>query len=138
MANVSLALRALPIVERWDCHNCGICCRGSVITLDESDLDRLRQQDWQSRPELRGQRITVRRSTFSTRRQLAKRPDGSCIFLHAWGAAAGATVGCTAMELSELERLLVWLDAASAPVLVQLPEPVYRQLARRWGLPALD
>jgi len=34
-----------------------------------------------------------------------------------------------------MERLLRWLDPASRPVLVQLPEAEYRARAAQWGLP---
>ena len=34
----SLPLRALPIIEQWDCQGCGICCRGSIIPLSDDDL----------------------------------------------------------------------------------------------------
>ena len=34
-----------------------------------------------------------------------------------------------------MERLLVWLDPAARPVLVQLPDAEYRARAAEWGLP---
>ena len=60
---------------------------------------------------------------------------GSCIFLHVWEAPGVPTAGCTAMALADMLEIALWLDAARAPLLVQLPEP---ELARRqaaWGLP---
>lgn len=73
-------LQALPIVERWDCHRCGVCCRGSLIYLDAADLEQLRGQRWDERPEFRGQRLVVRDGWFGGQR-LAQRPDGRCVFL---------------------------------------------------------
>ena len=65
-------------------------------------------------------------------------PDGgSCVFLHIWHSHTQGTAGCTAMSQSELETLLVWLDPARKPLLVQLPESAYGRLVVRWKLPEL-
>lgn len=60
---------------------------------------------------------------------------GSCVFFHVWRRAGAATRGCTAMPESHLRELLTWLDPASDPHLVQLPESVYRRLRPAWRLP---
>jgi D-alanyl-D-alanine dipeptidase len=60
---------------------------------------------------------------------------GSCIFLHVWAGPDKGTAGCTAMEQTNLEALLRWLDPSKAPLLVQLPEGEYTRLRQRWGLP---
>lgn len=44
---------------------------------------------------------------------------GSCIFMHVWQAPGVPTSGCTAMSLDNLRRVLVWLDPAKQPRLVQ-------------------
>ncbi len=64
---------------------------------------------------------------------------GSCIFLHIWKNAATSTAGCTAMERSNLERIVGWLDAKKAPYLVQLPEAKYNELRPKgtWKPPKL-
>lgn len=59
--------------------------------------------------------------------------QGSCIFLHV--ASVGPTVGCTAMPLAELEAIVIWLDPAAQPLLVQLPAKEHAQLAELWKLP---
>jgi hypothetical protein len=41
------------------------------------------------------------------------------------------------MSTSDLEILLLWLDPARNPLLVQLPKPTYEQLMNRWMLPKL-
>jgi Fe-S-cluster containining protein len=82
---MSLPVRTLPIDERWDCHGCGRCCRGTIIELDADDLRRLRSQRWDEHPDYRGQAIVVRGGLLRRRDHLAKRPDGSCIFLMADG-----------------------------------------------------
>jgi D-alanyl-D-alanine dipeptidase len=62
---------------------------------------------------------------------------GSCVFLHIWHSLNQGTAGCTAMTKTDLESLLVWLDPARKPRLVQLPEPAYERLAYSWGLAQL-
>jgi D-alanyl-D-alanine dipeptidase len=62
---------------------------------------------------------------------------GSCVFLHIWHSDSQGTVGCTAMSQTDLETLLIWLDPARKPLLVQLPEPTYERLINRWKLPEL-
>jgi hypothetical protein len=61
---------------------------------------------------------------------------GSCIFLHLRASPSSTTAGCTAFDAGPLERIVTWLDPAARPVLVQLPAPVLRGVAKRWGLPA--
>ena len=61
---------------------------------------------------------------------------GSCIFLHQRPGPEAVTSGCTAFDAAPLDRLVVWLDPARRPVLVQLPESEYRARAAAWGLPA--
>jgi L,D-peptidoglycan transpeptidase YkuD (ErfK/YbiS/YcfS/YnhG family) len=63
---------------------------------------------------------------------------GSCIFLHLRSAPTSVTEGCTALDDAPLEHLLVWLDPASGPVLVQLPEGALRERSEAWGLPSLQ
>jgi len=59
---------------------------------------------------------------------------GSCIFLHAWSGPESATVGCTAMPTERIRELVHWLDAAAAPVLVQLTEEAFNVLRGPWKL----
>jgi L,D-peptidoglycan transpeptidase YkuD (ErfK/YbiS/YcfS/YnhG family) len=44
---------------------------------------------------------------------------GSCIFIHLWRGPGQPTAGCTAMSEENLERVLIWLDPALEPRLVQ-------------------
>jgi L,D-peptidoglycan transpeptidase YkuD (ErfK/YbiS/YcfS/YnhG family) len=60
---------------------------------------------------------------------------GSCVFLHIWKSPTTPTSGCTAMERFQMEKLIVWLDPAKRPVLVQLPEAEYKELEKQWQLP---
>lgn len=60
---------------------------------------------------------------------------GSCIFFHIWAGPRSTTVGCTALDVKELEKLVAWLDPRARPVVVQLPAPVYARVRHGWGLP---
>jgi len=75
---MSLPIITLPMAERWDCHQCGACCRGSIVPLDEEDLRKLREQKWEKHPDFRGVAVTA---ALDGRQQLARRADGSCVFL---------------------------------------------------------
>jgi D-alanyl-D-alanine dipeptidase len=67
----------------------------------------------------------------------AVKQDGSCIFLHIWRGPGQGTVGCTAMEPTNIAALLRWFDPKKNPVLIQMPLDQYRQYQTRWDLPAL-
>jgi len=79
--SVSLPLKPLPTVERWDCHQCGVCCRGSIVPLSDEDLARLKAQKWEEHPEVAGTPTIQRESWLGRDYRLAHRPDGSCVFL---------------------------------------------------------
>jgi lysine-N-methylase len=78
---MSLPIRSLPIVEHWDCHSCARCCRDSIIPLTAEDLAKIESQRWHEHPDLRNTKTVTRLSFTSKRRILAKRRDGSCVFL---------------------------------------------------------
>ena len=78
---MSLPIRLPPVLERYDCHGCGDCCRGTIIALRNDDLERIRAQRWEEDPEYRDMRIFVRSGLVKKRFQLVKRSDGTCIFL---------------------------------------------------------
>jgi L,D-peptidoglycan transpeptidase YkuD (ErfK/YbiS/YcfS/YnhG family) len=61
--------------------------------------------------------------------------NGSCIFLHVWKNSSTPTSGCTAMERTDLERLVARLEQSKNPYLVQLPEAEYSRYRKSWNLP---
>lgn len=65
------------------------------------------------------------------------RGNGSCIFLHVWKDATTGTSGCTAMERSNLEKILAWIKPEKHPYLVQLPIEAYEIGRTQWKLPRL-
>jgi lysine-N-methylase len=76
---MSFPIVTLPMAEKWDCHQCGVCCRGSIVPLKPNDLERLEKQKWNEKPEYANVAITA--PFEGGLRQLAKRSDGSCVFL---------------------------------------------------------
>jgi lysine-N-methylase len=79
---MSLPIRHLPVVQNWDCHQCGTCCKEYLVAITDEEKQRIDQQNWQEDPELRGAQLFLRRG-LPWRRfwQLNHRPDGSCVFL---------------------------------------------------------
>jgi D-alanyl-D-alanine dipeptidase len=63
--------------------------------------------------------------------------NGSCIFLHVWKDASTGTSGCTAMERSNLEKIVRWLDPKKNPYLIQFPQYQYSLFQESWNLPKL-
>jgi D-alanyl-D-alanine dipeptidase len=63
---------------------------------------------------------------------------GSCIFFHIWGGPRSSTVGCTALDATELAQLVAWLDPRARPAVVQVPAAVYPHVRAEWGLPPLE
>ena len=60
---------------------------------------------------------------------------GSCIFMHIWGGSTEPTAGCTAMEESDILKLIGFLDKKKNPILVQVPESEYSKLKGMYKLP---
>lgn len=53
---------------------------------------------------------------------------GSCIFFHLESAPGSPTSGCTSMERSKLVELVLWLEKAKNPVVLQMPRGMYQKL----------
>lgn len=99
--------------------------------------DQVENPDWKSSERMReipGYRWGV---VVAHNRDPVRPEAGSCIFLHAWNGPESVTAGCTAMPLDRIEGLVRWLRSDAAPVLVQLTEPLYRELQASWSLPDL-
>jgi lysine-N-methylase len=76
----------LPVIriageERWDCQACGVCCRGAIVLLNDTDLERIREQKWEEDPIQAGKAYLARDSRATSGYRLAQRADGCCVFL---------------------------------------------------------
>ncbi len=93
-------------------------------------------KDWSSAEDMKRSDILYRLVVWVGHNDAPVAPDaGSCIFLHLRAAPGSVTAGCTAFDDAPMEGLLRWLDPEKRPVLVQLPDAVWRSLAAEWGLP---
>jgi lysine-N-methylase len=76
-------IRHLPVLQNWDCHVCGTCCRDAYqVRLTEEEQRRIESQGWDAERDLGGHAPFQRVGPFWARRTaLNHRPDGSCVFL---------------------------------------------------------
>ncbi len=83
---MSLPVRHLPLVQNWDCHVCGSCCKEYLVTVSDEERQRIEAQSWEQDPEIG--KLPLFRKTgpwWSRRYHLNSRSDGSCIFLSEQG-----------------------------------------------------
>lgn len=70
----------LPLFQRFDCHQCGYCCRHLVVNVTAEDRRRIVEAGWSERmPDVRffeSYRLLGRRF-----HRLAHRSNGGCVFL---------------------------------------------------------
>jgi len=65
-----------------------------------------------------------------------KKGAGSSIFFHIWREnGARSSSGCTVMGEPSLRELIAWLEPRKNPVYVLLPQQVYAEKKKAWGLP---
>lgn len=101
------------------------------------DQDTVPQPDWKSHEEMRLASGVYRLGIWVSHNDAPPVPGGgSCIFMHVWQGPGVPTVGCTAMDATDMEALLRWLDPRARPVLVQAPRSAFAPLAAALGLPA--
>lgn len=75
-----MQVRSLPVLQNWDCHSCGDCCRSYAVPATADERRRIEGQGWESLPEFAGVPFFVkRRGEF----YLNHRADGGCVFLGA-------------------------------------------------------
>lgn len=84
--------------------------------------DRVVACDWTSPETMMPSNGCYRLGAVIAHNAANKPGAGSCIFMHVWQAPGVPTSGCTAMSLDDMRRMLVWLDPAKHPRLVQAVE----------------
>src|SRR3954453_15863722 len=77
---MALPIRHLPVLQNWDCHVCGTCCKEYQVTLSDDERRRIEAQGW-TPADLDGRAPFVRHGWWKKRYTLNHRPDGSCVFL---------------------------------------------------------
>jgi lysine-N-methylase len=80
---MALPIRHLAVLQNWDCHASGACCRqGYVVTLSDEERKRIEAQGWDRARDLGGAAAFQRFGPPWRRRwQLGQHADGSCVFL---------------------------------------------------------
>src|SRR5438067_2086294 len=83
---MSMPLRHLPVVQNWDCHVCGNCCKEYPVTVTDEERRRIEGQGWEKEEDFAYLPLFTRHGLWWSRRyQLNRRADGSCIFLSEQG-----------------------------------------------------
>jgi lysine-N-methylase len=75
----------LPVVQHWECHASGSCCKEHRIPLTDAERARIAAQGWDAEGDLSGYPPFHRGGWLRRRYFLNHRPDGSCVFLSAEG-----------------------------------------------------
>jgi L,D-peptidoglycan transpeptidase YkuD (ErfK/YbiS/YcfS/YnhG family) len=126
-----LKLPYLPVTEGVEC----VDDAASSVYNRIVDRRTIRTPDWNSSEKMREVGEAYRWGVVVNYNTPAVARRGSCIFLHIGRAEGGGTAGCTAMAAEFLREVMVWIDPARAPVLVQLPRDAYESLKAPWSLP---
>ncbi len=79
-AFMSLPIQRLPVIQNWDCHSCGDCCRLVVVITDE-EKRRIEALDPANDPEVGPKPWFAPAEAGSNKWTLKQRPGGGCVFL---------------------------------------------------------
>ena len=60
-------VRHLPVVQNWDCHGCGECCREYQVTVTDTERERIESQGWADDPQYSGVPLFVKGGTCASR-----------------------------------------------------------------------
>jgi lysine-N-methylase len=77
-------LQALPVIQNWDCHQCGNCCTDYVVPVSDAEKKRIEGQGWESDPQFAGKPLFVRHSSwwkFWKKKYRLRTVNDHCIFL---------------------------------------------------------
>jgi lysine-N-methylase len=75
-------IRSLPVIQRWDCHQCGNCCTDYWVPVTPEERRRIAEQGWSQLPEFQGMPLFVPYGPIWRRRWRLNQRDGDrCIFL---------------------------------------------------------
>ena len=79
--DMALPIRNLPLVQNWDCHSCGDCCRQLEAVITEEEKQRLEKLDLAGDSEIAAGPWFLAKGWLKKSWALRRRPDGSCVFL---------------------------------------------------------
>jgi lysine-N-methylase len=78
---MSMPVHHLPVVQNWDCHSCGNCCREYDIPVTAAERQRIEAQGWQNDAAVGDLPLFVRQGRWSSNYRLF-RGDRGCVFLN--------------------------------------------------------
>jgi lysine-N-methylase len=77
-----MPVRHLTVLQNWDCHVCGTCCKEYPVAVTDEERRRIEEQHWEKEPGFQGIPLFKTASGLLVHRQeLNRRADGSCVFL---------------------------------------------------------
>ncbi len=122
----------VPLTDRCACvTDFGSSLFGRVTGPDDRPSDGFVRQDRMVRDD----RANVWGVVIGHNREQPAPGAGSCVFLNTRPPSAGPTGGSVGCPEAVAAMLAAWLDPAAQPVLAVLPERIYREGRRAWGLP---
>jgi lysine-N-methylase len=77
---MSMPVRHLPVLQNWDCHSCGHCCRAYDVPVTDAERARIEGLDWKNDPDVGGLPLFVRQGRWSKSYHLFRSEKG-CVFL---------------------------------------------------------
>jgi lysine-N-methylase len=81
-----LPVRHLTVLQHWDCHAGGSCCKEYPVAVTEAERTRIEEQHWEREPDYKGVALFQVRGRWANQQvELSRRPDGSCVFLSEQG-----------------------------------------------------
>lgn len=81
MTDSTVSLTMLPVIQRWDCHTCGSCCKEYQVRLSPDEAARVVALAGEMSQELGGLAPVRKVGRFSPSFFLNNTGDGSCVFL---------------------------------------------------------
>src|SRR5216684_393608 len=79
---MSFPIRHLTVLQNWDCHVCGSCCKEYPVTISDEERQRIESQHWEQQPEYADAVLFKVKGRWGNRQcELNRRDDGSCVFL---------------------------------------------------------
>jgi lysine-N-methylase len=80
---MSVPLRDLPVMQNWDCHTCGDCCRRMEGVITDEEKRRIEALDLTDDPEVGPKPWFAPAGRGSGNWKLKHRREGGCVFLTA-------------------------------------------------------
>jgi lysine-N-methylase len=76
------SIRNLPLIQNWDCHQCGSCCTDYWVPVSDEERARIQAQAWENEPEFKGVKLFIPYSwPWRRKYRLAQTKGDRCIFL---------------------------------------------------------